>query len=251
VLGGSGLLAVYLAGVVLGEGRIPYRPGIVRVHDALAWLSQLAMFLMLGLLVFPTQLWSVADEGLLLAFVLAFLARPIAVLVSLVPFRLAWRERFFISWVGLRGAVPIILATYPVLRGVPRANEVFNVVFFVVLMNSLIPGATVAAIARRLKLTESTRRPPPASIEMISLRDYPGEFRWHQVSPPAAVAGAAVRDLPLPQDCVLTVVLRGDQVVPPRGDTVLLPGDDVCVFSTREHSALLNLLFGNVDEGDT
>jgi len=248
VFGGSGLLAVYLAGVVLGEGRIPYRPGILRVHDALAWLSQLAMFLMLGLLVFPSQLWPVADESILLAIVLAFVARPLAVLLSLIPFRLAGRERAFIAWVGLRGAVPIILATYPVLRDVPRAYEVFHAVFFIVLLNSLIPGATVAALARRWKLTEATTRPAPASIELISLRDYPGEFRWYHVSEPAAVAGALVRDLPLPGDCVLTVVLRGDTVVPPRGDTVLQPGDDVCVFSTREHSALLSLMFGAGDE---
>ncbi|MEW6271004.1 MAG: potassium/proton antiporter [Thermodesulfobacteriota bacterium] len=248
LLGGSGLLAVYLAGVLLGEGELPYRAGVLRVHDALAWLAQLAMFLILGLLIFPSRLWSVADEGLLLAAVLTLLARPIAVLTSLAPARIASRERAFIAWVGLRGAVPIILATYPVLHGVPRASEIFDVVFFIVLANSLIPGATVGWLARRWSLAEPAPAAPPATIEMVSLHDYPGDFRWYVVSAPAAVAGATVRDLPLPRDCVLTVVLRDAHVIPPRGETVLEPGDHVCVFSTREHGKLLGLLFGQPDE---
>jgi cell volume regulation protein A len=106
----------------------------------------------------------------------------------------------------------------------------------------------VGWLARRWDLAQPVPEAPPASIEMVSLREYPGEFRWYWVAPPAAVAGAAVRDLPLPSDCVLTVVLRGSQVIPPRGDTVLEPGDHVCVFSTREHRALLGLLFGTADE---
>ena len=246
LVNGSGLLSVYVAGVLIGDGRMPYRAWALRVHDALAWLAQLAMFLMLGLLVFPSALVPLSDEALEIAVVLALVARPAAVLLSLLPFRFAWRERLFVSWVGLRGAVPIILATYPVLRGVPHATEIFNIVFFVVLANATVQGGSVAWLARRWKLAEDATIPPPASIELVSRREFGGSFSWLYVFAGTAAEQALVRDLPLPRDCLLTLVLRGDEVIPPHGDTRLEPGDHVCVFSTREHGALLSLLFGNV-----
>jgi cell volume regulation protein A len=147
VVDGSGFLAVYIAAMVLASGSIPYRAGVRRVHDALAWLAQILMFLMLGLLVYPSRLVPMLPGGLLLGLALAFVARPAAVLLTLLPFRFRLRERFFIAWVGLRGAVPIILAMYPVLRGVPDGEGIFHLVFFVVVLNSLLPGATVAWLA--------------------------------------------------------------------------------------------------------
>lgn len=247
---GSGLLSVYLAGLVIGSGGMPYRAGTLRVHDALAWLAQLVMFLMLGLLVMPQHLVSFADEGFAVAIVLVFVARPIAVLLLLAPFRMELKERLFTAWVGMRGAVPIILATYPVLRGVPSGDEIFHVVFFIVLLNGLVPGATLAWLARRWQLTAPAITAPPASVELVSLSDYAGEFHWYYVAPPSAVCGAHVRDLPLPTNCVLTLILRGHEVLAPRGMTCLQPDDHVCVFSTKEHSAFLNLLFGASDESD-
>jgi cell volume regulation protein A len=248
---GSGFLSVYVAGVLIGDGRMPYRAWALRVHDALAWLAQLAMFLMLGLLVVPSALVPVWDEGLETAAVLALIARPAAVLLSLLPFRFEMRERLFISWVGLRGAVPIILATYPVLRGVPHATEIFNVVFFIVLANAIVQGGSVAWLARRWKLAEDASVPPPASIELVSRREYGGTFEWLYVYDGTADAGVLVRDLPLPHDCLLTLLLRGREVVPPHGDTRLEPGDHVCMFSTHEHRALLSLLFANMpSEGE-
>jgi cell volume regulation protein A len=242
--GGSGFLAVYLAAVVLSSGPLPYQPGIRRVHDALAWLSQLLMFLLLGLLVFPSRLVPMAREGLALGIALAVVARPAAVLLSLVPVRLAWRKRVFLAWVGLRGAVPIILATYPVLRGVPEGDAIFHLVFFVVLVNSLIPGATVASLARRLRLADPMPPAPPASVELVSLRDYPGEFLWYRVHRSSAVRGARIAELPLPEDCVFTLLLRRDRVVVPRGEVVFEEGDDVCVFVAAEHRGFLDLMFG-------
>jgi cell volume regulation protein A len=247
---GSGLLAVYLAAIILASGPVPYRAGIRRVHDALAWLAQLGMFLMLGLLVFPSRLGPLWARGLVLALVLAFVARPLAVFLTLLPFRLAWRERLFIAWVGLRGAVPIVLATYPVLRGLREGEQVFDLVFFVVLVNSLLPGATVAWVARRLGLAEIARPAPPASIELVSLREYPGEFVWYYVSRVSAVAGALVRDLPLPDGCVMVMLLRADAVIPARGETSLREGDHVCIFITPEHRTFLDLLFGR-EEGES
>ena len=248
LVNGSGLLSVYVAGVLIGDGRMPYRAWALRVHDALAWLSQLSMFLMLGLLVFPSALVPIADEGLEIAAVLALVARPAAVLLSLLPFRFAMKERLFVSWVGLRGAVPIILATYPVLRGVPGGTEIFNVVFFVVLTNAIVQGGSVAWLARRWGLAGQASIPPPASIELVSRHEYGGTFHWLYVYGGTAVAGAQVRDLPLPGECLLTLILRGEEVIPPNGSTRLEAGDHVCVFSTREHKALLSLLFANPDD---
>ncbi len=162
LLEGSGFLAVYLAAVILAEAPLPYRAGIRRVHDGLAWLAQISMFLLLGLLVFPSQIEPLMPTGTLLASGLAFMARPLAVLLTLLPFAFSWRERCFLAWVGLRGAVPIILATYPVLRGVPAREQLFHLVFFVVLLNSVVPGATVSWLARRYDLAS----PPLLPIDM-------------------------------------------------------------------------------------
>jgi cell volume regulation protein A len=243
-LEGSGFLAVYLAAIVVGSGTIPYRAGVRRVHDALAWLAQILMFLMLGLLVFPSRLLPMLPGGALLAVALALVARPAAVLLALAPFRFSWRERLFIAWVGLRGAVPIILATYPVLRGVPDGEGIFHLVFFVVVVNSLLPGATVSWLAHRVGVAQPLVSVAPASVELISLRDYPSEFVWYTVQRASAVAGALVRDLPLPTGCVLTLVLRGDDVVGPRGAPPRAVGDPGGGFVSRTERALVDLLFG-------
>lgn len=244
LLRGSGFLAVYVAANVIGAGSLPYRASIRVVHDGLAWLAQLSMFLMLGLLVFPSRMGSLADEGLILASVLAFVARPLTVLLLLAPFVASLAERVFVAWVGLRGAVPVVLATYPVLAGVPEGETIFHLVFFITLASSLVPGATVAWLARRLELGRVGEPLPPASIELISRRDYPGDFVWYAVSHASAVAGAAVRDLPLPETCLLVLILRRDALVPARGDTVLREEDQVCVFVPAAERALLDLLFG-------
>jgi len=246
--GGSGFLAVYLAAVLLGSGHVPYRAGVRRVHDALAWLAQILMFLILGLLVFPSRLVPMLPVGFGLALALAFVARPVAVLLTLSPFRFSRPDRFFVAWVGLRGAMPIILATYPVLRGVPDGDGIFHLVFFVVVVNSLLPGATVAWLAHRVGVAQPLVAGPPASVELISLRDYPNEFVWYPVRRASAVAGACVRDLPLPAACVVTMVLRGDEVLAARGMTQLAEGDHVCVFAAPADRPLLDLLFGPAED---
>ncbi len=248
LVGGSGFLAVYLAGIVLGAGALPYRAGVRRVHDALAWLAQILMFVLLGLLVFPSRLVPEVPTGLALGLALAFVCRPLAVLAVLAPFRPAWREALFVSWVGLRGAVPIVLATYPVLRGVPGGDEVFHLVFFVVLVNSFVPGTTVGFAARRLGLARPTAPTPPASVELVSLREFPGEFVWYTVSEVSVAAGCAIRELGLPEGCVVVMVLRGDGVLPARGDTRCEHGDQLCIFATPESRSFIDLIFGGADE---
>ncbi len=218
------------------------------MHDALAWLSQLAMFLILGLLVFPSRLLATVPVGLALALALTIVARPLAVAISLLPFRLPARELGFVGWVGLRGAVPIVLATYPVLRGVQHGDLIFHVVFFVVLVNAIVPGTTVGWLARRTGLAAPARPSSPATVELVSLREYPGEFVWYTIDRASAVAGATVRDLPLPDGCVLTLVLRGDEVVAPHGDTVFAVADHVCLFVRHDERGFVDLLFGRGEE---
>ena len=245
---GSGFLAVYATGIVLAAGPLPYRAGLRRVHDALAWIAQITMFVILGLLVFPSRLVEIVPIGIALAAALAFVARPMAVWPILALLRTPRNERFFVSWVGLRGAVPIILAAYPVVRGVPGSDMLFHLVFFVVLLNSFVPGATVAWLARRLGLAEAPHVEPMAAIELVSMRDFPGEFVWYRVAPASAVADVFVRDLDTPDGCLVTLVVRGREVVVPRGSTQLLQADEVCVFATPEARPWLDLIFAGGEE---
>jgi len=163
VLGGSGFLAVYLAGLVVGNRRVWGKDELASFHDGLAWLMQVAMFLTLGLLVFPSQLPAVALEGFLAAMFLMFLARPVSVALSLWWFRLPWNELLLVGWVGLRGAVPIVLATFPLLARVEGSNELFNLVFFTVLLSVTLQGPTLGWVARQLKAQDTTPTPPPPS----------------------------------------------------------------------------------------
>jgi cell volume regulation protein A len=181
VLGGSGFLATYLAGVMVGNSPEAQRSHLVCVHDSLSWLSQVSMFLLLGLLVTPSELPHVIVPGLLLALFLALVARPLTVYLCLLPFRFAWRERLFIAWVGLRGAVPIVLATLPVLRAesasphLAEALDVFDLVFFVVVVSAFVPGATVQPLARLLKLDETAKvaSPPGAATHDAAVAEQP------------------------------------------------------------------------------
>jgi cell volume regulation protein A len=153
LLGGSGFLAVYLVGLLLGNSSVPCIGRLLHFHNSLAWLMQITMFLILGLLVFPSRLPAVMGSGLLITGVAVFLARPLSVLIALFPARISLQEKLFIGWVGLRGAVPIVLATFPLLAGVPKASFLFDLVFFIVLASVLLQGTTVPLVARWLRVT--------------------------------------------------------------------------------------------------
>ena len=244
VIGGSGFLAVYVTAVVLGSGRIPYHAGLRRVHDAVAWLSQVAMFLMLGFLVFPSRLLSVAGPGLLLALLLALVARPLAVALCLLPFRYPAREVACIGWVGLRGAVPIILATYPVLSGVAQADRVFDIVFFVVVVNALVPGATIRWVTRWLKLDAPPQAVPHATLEITSTALFDGDLLSFCVDASVVVCDTPIRDVPFPEGASIALVVRGQELVAARGSTVLRAGDQVYVFCRPGDERIISLLFG-------
>lgn len=244
LVAGSGFLAVYVAALVLGNGPLPYRAGVLRVHDALAWFAQIAMFLLLGLLVFPSRLWAVAPTGLALGLFLAFVARPLVVLACLAPFRYPMRETLYVGWIGLRGAVPIILATFPILSGAPGAARIFDVVFFIVVVNALVPGGTVRWATRALGLEARVPPAPQAVLEITSMQPLQGELLSFYIEPASAVSGSTIAELPVPEGAAVTLIVRGKELIAPRGATVIKPGDHVYVFCRPEDRALVYLLFG-------
>lgn len=244
-LGGSGFLAIYLAGIVIGNSRIVFPRGIFLFHDAAAWLSQIVMFVMLGLLSFPSRLADVAGQGLLITVVLIVIARPVAVVVSLLPFRFNPREIAFLSWVGLKGAVPITLATFPFLFNVPRASLLFDVVFFVVLVSALIQGWSLPTVARWLGVEVPSEPHPPVSLELSSLRQVDGDIVDYTVSNDSQVAGRLVKDLALPEGVVIAIIARGDQIIPPQGSTQILAGDHVILVLRPGTRPLVNKIFAS------
>lgn len=239
-LHGSGFLAVYLAGLILGSATIPAERTIVTFHQGLGWVAQVAMFLTLGLLVSPNQLSSVAVKGTLLALVLVFLARPVAVAVATLPFSYNWRERSILGWAGLRGAVPVVLATFPVIERVPHSLQFFNIVFFAVLVSTLLQGYTFETFARRLRLTTTEPALPRPLSESGTTRRLGAEVLEHTVGPEDAIVDARVRDLGLPRDALLSVIVRGDRAIPPRGSTQVRAGDELHLVISEESAHLIS-----------
>ncbi|MBX3363308.1 MAG: potassium/proton antiporter [Phycisphaeraceae bacterium] len=244
IVNGSGFLAVFAAALVLGNRDIPYRRGIVRVHDAFAWLSQVSMFLMLGLLVFPSQLLPVAWVGLGLGLGLAFVARPLVVMACLKPLGYSVKHSAFIGWVGLRGAVPIVLATFPIMAGVPDADRIFHIVFFIVVVSTIIPGATLRKVTRSLHLHDPLPPRPVAAVEMLSLRRLNGEVRVYPVRADLVICNAKLRDIAFPEGAAAILIVRGNELLAARGNTDLLAGDHVYIFCRPEDEPQIGLLFG-------
>src|SRR5688500_11490328 len=244
LLHGSGFVAVYAAGIVLGNGRLPMRSSVIRFHDAFGWLSQITMFLFLGLLAFPHRVMTQIPIGLAIAFALTFIARPLAVVACLLPFRYTLREVFFIGWVGLRGAVPIVLAIYPVLAGFTEGEAIFDIVFVVVVLNALIPGSTVRAATRLFKLESHTPPPPSAVMQVEAAQVLNADVLSFYVTPAIAAAGVSLADLPFPEGAAVSMIVRGDDLIPPKGSTILEPGDHVYVITRSEDLNEIQLLFG-------
>jgi cell volume regulation protein A len=224
-LHGSGFLAVYLAGLVLGSARVPAKRTVEDFHAGVGWVSQIALFLTLGLLVFPSQLDDVALDGLLLAGVLAFVARPVAAFLSTRVGGFDLRESTLLSWAGLRGALPVVFATFPVIEGVPHANRFFNLVFFVVLTSALVQGATFEPLARALGLTTDERRIPRPFAEVGAIRRLGAEVLEYAVASEDAAVGRLVNELGLPREALVSVIVRGEQALLPRGSTAIEAGD--------------------------
>src|SRR5256885_2024901 len=231
---GSGFLAVYLTGLWLGSSSIPAKRTITAFHDGLAWLAQLTMFLTLGLLGFPSQLGDAAVEGTVLAVVVAVVARPLGVALATLFSGYTGRERLVLGWAGLRGAVPVVLATFPVIRGIPDSVRFFDIVFFAVVLSTLLQGTTFEPLARLLKVTSAVAALPRPLAETGTIRGLGAEVAEYPVGRADAIVGLRVRELGMPRDALLNVIVRGDQAIPPRGSTRIEAGDRLHVLVRQE-----------------
>ncbi len=231
---GSGFLAVYLSGIVLGTGVIPARRTITAFHQGVSWVAQISLFFLLGLLVVPSALGDVAIEGILLALIVMLLARPLATLVAtaLSPFR--FRERVMLSWAGMRGAIPIWLATFPVIAGIEASQFVFDVVFFVVVLSTVIQGTSFEPLAHRLGLTTSQPALPRPLVETGVIQELGGDVFAYRVDPRDVVVGHMVKELGLPRDALVNLIVREGEALPPRGSTVIEAGDELHLLIRRE-----------------
>jgi cell volume regulation protein A len=233
-LHGSGFLAAYLAGLVLGTARIPARQTVTVFHQGLAWVAQISMFLTLGLLAYPSRLDDYWVEGTALALILVFLARPLSAAVSTAFDRFSSGERVVLGWAGLRGAVPVVLATFPVIDGIKESDELFNIVFFAVVVSTLLQGTTVEWLARRLGVTTNEPALPRPLVETGTVRRLGAEIVEYPVGPDDAIAGQLVRDLGLPRDALLSVIVRGEEALLPRGSTRIEADDRLHVMVREE-----------------
>ena len=241
-LGGNGFLAVYLAGLIMGNHDFIHKRSLLRFHDGLAWLMQIAMFLTLGLQVFPTQLMPVAWTGLFLALFLMMFARPVAVFLTLAFTALSLREKTMIAWVGLRGAVPIILATFPLLAGIPQATMMFNLVFFIVLTSVLLQGTSIPLVARWLQVDEPLQRRLDASPVWDAPSGLKSGLIEVTIPESSAAAGKRLLDLGLPKHALVILIGRKGQCFAPDGSTVLDANDSLLVFADQAASLKLRAM---------
>ncbi len=231
---GSGLLAVYLTALALGSGSIPARRTVVAFHEGVGWVAQIGLFILLGLLVFPSSLDDVALEGLALSAALILVARPLAAFAATLLSPLNLRERAMLGWAGLRGATPIWLATFPVVAGVGAGQELFAIVFFVVVTSTLVQGASFEPLAKRLGLTTDEPALPRRLLESGRIRRMGGDVVSYRLRPGAAAAGHVVRELGLPREALVNVIVRDGRAIPPRGSTEVREGDELHILVRGE-----------------
>ena len=234
VLHGSGFLAVYLTGLALGSSSSPAARTVQTFHDGLAWVAQIVLFLSLGLLVFPSELPGVALNGLAITAILLVVARPVGVLVGTLGSRFTLPELTLLSWAGLRGGVPVVLATFPVIEGLEDAGSFFNIVFFTVLVSTVLQGGSVGWLAEKLGVTTNEEAVPEMLADQETMRRLGAEVVVFPVRPTDAAVGKRVRELQMPRSALLNVLVRGDEAIPPRGSTFVHAEDKLHILVRQE-----------------
>lgn len=243
LLHGSGLLAVYVMALVIGNSDLTHQQSILQFNEGFGWIMQITMFTLLGLLVFPSQLPKIVLPGLALSMLLMFVSRPIGVFISTLFTRIPFKEKILLSWAGLRGAVPIVLATYPLMSGLPHGALYFNVVFFVVLTSAVIQGATISPLAEKLGLIDATKRPQHSLLELVALGKTKSEINHLYVLQDMSVVGKELQELELPNEALVTAVIRGEQIVTPRGNTQIHAGDTLYVLGPKSQREAIKKIF--------
>jgi len=242
-LGGSGFLAAYIAGLVLGNSMFIHKNSLMRFHEGIAWLMQIAMFLTLGLLVFPSHLIPVIGSGILLSLFLIFVARPVTVFLTLSPWKMALRDKVMVSWVGLRGAAPIVLATFPLLAGIPQAETIFNLVFFLVITSALLHGTSIPFVASHLGVSDPLPELPRLSMSLGDGCTSGNDLIELTVPIQSRVAGKQIVDIGLPSGTLIIMIEKGGNRFVPCGSTVLEGGDHLLVLTNQPQSDQVRSIF--------
>ncbi|HSI77806.1 MAG TPA: potassium/proton antiporter [Lunatimonas sp.] len=233
-IGGNGFLAIYICAVYLGNQDLIHKKAILKMFDGLAWLMQIVLFLTLGLLVFPSHVFPVMGLGLMISLFLIFVARPIGVFISLIFFKMKIRRRFYVSWVGLRGAVPIVFATYPLLAGIEKADMIFNIVFFISLTSILIQGTTLSMVAKWLHVSLPEKAKPIKPTDAF-LAEYPRTIMKEiKINPENPIIGTRIVDLNFPKTAIIAMIQQGDKFITPSGSTVIEENEILIVLSDNQ-----------------
>jgi len=235
LLKGNGFLSVYICGIILGNSNIVHKNSLIRFHDGLSWIMQVTMYVLLGLIVVPSEILNVALYGIVISFILILIARPASVHIVLFLSKFRFREKALISWVGLRGAVPIVLAIFPTIYNINDSNFVFNIVFFVVLTSTLIQGSTIYFIADKLNLLEQEERKKSFPIEFRDKFDTDSELIEIVVPDKSKIINKQIIDLELPEKALIVLINRDEKYIIPKGDTVILEGDVLLVLTEKEN----------------
>ncbi|WP_026701307.1 potassium/proton antiporter [Salibacterium aidingense] len=232
----SGFLAVYVAALIIGNSELTYRHSIFRFNEGFAWMAQILMFIILGLLAFPEQILApeVIGNGLLLSAVLILAARPAAAFLSLMGMKYNVKEKIFLSWAGLRGAVPIVLATFAIVAEVENGAMIFNVVFFIVLTSALIQGSTISYLANKLKLSGPKKETPTHSLELISIGKANAEIIEFQTDEKTSIVGEKLQDIDFPESALVSAIVRDDQLITPYGETEIQKEDFLYILVSRK-----------------
>jgi len=231
---GSGFLAVYITGIIVGNSEFLHKKSLVQFHAGLAWLMQITMFLTLGLLIVPSEIVPIIGTGLLLSLFLMLFARPISVFICLLGSKFNFREQLMVSWVGLRGAVPIILAIFPLTEGVPKADVIFNVVFFIVLSSALLQGTLLTSVSKFLGVYEPMVNKPHYPIEFENMPGMNAELNEVFIPFESEIAGKPLFEIGVPKEALVTLVSREDKFIIPNGSTVIEGGDVLLVLSNKD-----------------